>query len=765
MNYDSIKSHFKIKEDQGDSCKAICPAHPDKEASLSIKYDDKEHKTLFYCHAGCETPDIVAAVGLKVSDLFDFEQAPETSKGGKKIVNEYMYRDIQGNVLFEKVRFEPKNFTQKRLIDGATIWGLDGGIYYETFKGSNAWSKKKRDNVATKEFPVCEPVIYNLPEVIQAVKDGKPVFIVEGEKDADNLKKWDLTATCNFDGASSSNKKPKWRKEYNQYFRGAKVIILHDNDDSGIAHRDNIAANLIDEAENIKCPELPGLEEKQDVSDWIEAGHTKEDLMTLIELTDTYDVEGVSNQSLIKFNFSDVGNAERLVAMFGKNIRYNPIRKKWFIWSGKYWEVDTSGKIETMARKVIRKLQQEGIELPSCEENTKLKERISQYVLRSESDAKIKAMINQAKTQNALIIKETDKNGYQLNLLNGTLNLKTGLLEKHNRKDFITRIVNIEYEPQTQCPNWIEFINKIFLDNKELINYIQKSIGYSITGDADLQCFYILHGRGSNGKGTFIKTVMTLLGDYAGLLKGNSLMEKMGDEGARGDLAKLQNKYFVCVNELEEGRSFDEALVKSLSSGSGEAIPVRRMYEEEFDLHPTFKMWMTTNKLPKVKGTDEGIWRRIRKIPFEYSFENDENKNEKFFEELLLPEISGVLNWALEGCLKWQQEGMKLPEIVKFAIDDYRSDMDPVQRFLSEECIISETCKAPISRLYEIYSDWCHENKEYVLSSIKFSKKLSEKGFKQSKSMNTRYWEHIGIVDSEHQLGFTECKDNFIPFN
>jgi len=323
----------------------------------------------------------------------------------------------------------------------------------------------------------------------------------------------------------------------------------------------------------------------------------------------------------------------------------------------------------------------------------------------------------------------------------------------------------VDFKPGATCPNWVEFVDKIFMGNKELIEYIQKSIGYSMTGDANLQCFYILHGQGSNGKGTFMKAVMTILGDYSATLKGNSLMEKIGDEGARGDLAKLEGKYFVCVNELEERKCFDEALVKSLTSGADEVVPVRRMYEEEFDLHPTFKLWMTTNKLPRIKGTDNGIWRRVRKIPFEYNFENDPEKDEHFFENKLMPEMSGILNWALEGCLKWQKEGMKVPDDVKYAIDDYKNEMDPVQRFIDDECIVSETCKVKISELYTCYTDWSHENKEYVLSTIKLSKRLVEKGFKKERNKHGRYWQGIGIVDTEHQEEFTEVHDNILPFD
>lgn len=752
MEFNTIKTHFKIKEDHGDKCKAMCPSHPDKEASLHIKHDNAKGTTILKCFAGCEVRDIVEAAGLKLSDLFDRELKDKDNFNNKNETT-YKYRDASGNVLFEKVRFEAtkdkkKHFSQKRLINGSIVWGLDGGTYYETYSGGNNWSKKKRDNAAMKDFPSCEPVLYNLPELIEAINQDKEVYVVEGEKDAENLRKWGLIATCNFDGASISTQKPKWRKEYNQYFKGAKVIVFNDNDDPGRAHADNIAVQLYEIVEHIKRPEIPGLQEKEDISDWINSGHTREELMEIVSNTVTYEYDDAEEQGLIDFNFSDVGNAERLMAIYGKNIRYSPIRTKWFIWSGKHWEIDNAGKIELLTKNVIRKLQAQGNEiLDDTEKNEKLKESIRKFVLRSEADGRVKAMINQAKTQRGSVIFQTDLNLYKINLKNGTLNLKTGLIENHDRKDFITKVINIGYEPKAKCPNWIEFINKIFLNNQELIDYIQKSIGYSMTGDANLQCFYILHGNGSNGKGTFIKTIMTLLGDYAGTLNGKSLMEKMGDEGARGDLAALEGTRFVCINELEENKSFDESLMKSMSSGASEPIRVRRMYEEEFNLYPQFKMWLTTNKLPKIKGTDDGIWRRVRKIPFEYKF-SGVDKDVYFFEKNLMPEMSGILNWAIEGCLKWQQEGMELPEIVKIAVEEYKSDMDKLGGFISECCLVGERFRIGASQLYQTYETWCRDNGENSMTSTMFGKSIKNKKIEKKRAGIGFFYYGIGLNDS-----------------
>lgn len=300
MDYNSIKAHFKIREDHGDKAKAICPSHPDKEASLSINYDRQESKTLVFCHAGCETRDILDRAGLKISDLFDrpLETSTDDNKNGNRNIEAvYKYKDKDGGLVFEKVRFKGKKFSQRRTVNGQTIWGLDKGTYYETFPGSKSFSSKKPkdnpDSAKTIEAEGVEPVLYNLPNVLKAIENSVAVFIVEGEKDVDNVNKLGLTATCNFDGASKSTQKTKWRSQYNEIFKGAKVVLVPDNDDPGRAHMKSIAENLYGIAESIKIIYLEQLPEKGDISDWLKAGNTKEEFLSLVQKTPVWSPDEV----------------------------------------------------------------------------------------------------------------------------------------------------------------------------------------------------------------------------------------------------------------------------------------------------------------------------------------------------------------------------------------------------------------------------------------------------------------------------------------
>lgn len=742
MDYQTIKSYFNIKQHNRDSCMAICPCHDDKRASLSISYDSIKKKTLIYCHAGCDTKDILSRVGLKIQDLFDENREYRANR--KTIEAIYKYTDSEGKLLFEKVRFHPKSFSQRRYVDGKVVWGLDAGRYYETYPGSGEFSKKERSGVLCFDFPGINPVLYNLPGIIRAVKNSETVYIVEGEKDADKLISLGLAATTNFDGASKSRDCQKWRKEYNETLKGADIVLIPDNDEAGRCHMEHIAKELSSYAKSIKIVELP-VPNKEDVSFYLEKGHTKYELINLIKNTLYKDQSPPGkNISLLTQVLSDVGNAERIIDLYGGIIRYDCIRDRFFIWNGCCWQIDISNSIYKLAKKTLRRFMAE-IDSLDAKGDTSLedmKKKLKSFAVKSENDSRIRAMVNQLKSQPEIMMGDCDSDIYLLNLKNGTLDLRTGILEKHRKEDYITRIVDIEYDEKALCPNWMEFLDKVFMGDKDMIDFVQTSVGYSITGSQKEQCFYMLHGNGANGKTTFLNTIKMITGDYSDYLKASSLMTRQFDDGARGDLAKLQGKRFVCSSELNEGQYFDESLLKCLTGG--ESIPVRFLYGEEFNLKPMFKIWVSTNERPRIRGTDLGIWRRVRLIPFLYTF-TEEERNKDFMEQYIIPELPGILNWVVKGCLKWQKEGMTIPQKSLAEAEDYRDEMDVVQRFLDENCITGDIYTIKVGDLYQRFSAWCGKSGDRPVTSIKFGKKLKEKGFEQCKDRMSRYWKGIGV--------------------
>lgn len=454
--------------------------------------------------------------------------------------------------------------------------------------------------------------------------------------------------------------------------------------------------------------------------------------------------KSIESLSLLGQVLSDVGNAERVIALYGSGIRYDCTRNKFFIWNGCSWQLDTKNSIYKLAKSTLRRLMSEVDSLDAKEDAAikEMKHTLKSFAVRSENDSRIRAMVNQLRSQSEIMYEGWDSGIYKLNLNNGTLDLKTGRLHSHNKNDYITRKINLDYDEKAACPRWMEFLNKIFMEDTGMMDFIQRSIGYSLTGSQKEQCFYMLYGNGANGKTTFLNTIKMITGDYTDSLRASSLMARQFDHGARGDLAKLQGKRFVCASELNDGQYFDESLLKCLTGG--ETIPVRFMYCEEFDLKPYFKIWLCTNEKPRIKGTDLGIWRRVRLIPFLYTF-TDAEKDKDFFQTRLLPELPGILNWAVEGCLKWMSDGITIPEISLAELENYRQEMDVVQRFVDECCILGDMYTIRVGDLYQRYCTWCSKSGDRTMTGIKFGKKMKEKGFEQIKDKYARRWKGIGV--------------------
>ncbi|PWX14736.1 hypothetical protein CYK66_14920 [Clostridium perfringens] len=336
---------------------------------------------------------------------------------------------------------------------------MEEGIHTETFPGSNSWSMKKRPGAKTAFWPEQEQLLYNLPNLMKAVKDKEIVYIVEGEKDADNLILRGLVATTTSIGATKGDLGKKWPSRFNKYFKGANVVLLPDNDAPGRAFMEHIAEQIKELANSVKIVELPNLDEKGDVSDWFEDGNDIYDLLDLAKRTDEF-VQYKGN-IIYDFNWSDVGNAERLISIYGKDIKFNVNQGKWYVWNGVNWELDNSFKVENLYRRVLRKFQKDivNINIQGDEQATsKQKEKAKAFVLRNETDGKIKGVLNQAKTFQGVNFIESDKDDYLFNTPEATINLRNLNQKKHDRRDLITQCSNYSFNRENdKCPNWIAF--------------------------------------------------------------------------------------------------------------------------------------------------------------------------------------------------------------------------------------------------------------------------------------------------------------------
>ena len=439
--------------------------------------------------------------------------------------------------------------------------------------------------------------------------------------------------------------------------------------------------------------------------------------------------------------FTDTTNAYRLFVEYGKDIRYNALWKKWLVWNGIQWEMDDGHLVHAKGLEMIRAMYEE------IKKTADYRDRIEieKHAIQSESARRRKATIETATWITELNVKteQLDNDPWLFNVKNGTIDLRTGEIRKHRQDDLITRIANVEYDPAATCPAWKKFIMEIMNYNTDLIHFIQNAAGWAITGDTSEQTMFILFGTGANGKSTFLNTIMNLLGDYAIATPTETFMKKVGDQ-ITNDIARLRGTRFVTTTEAEHGRRLSEPLIKQITGN--DRMTARFLYGEFFNFVPTFKIFMATNHKPVIKGTDHGIWRRIKLIPFTTRIE--EEKQDKHLEQKLRLEGPGILNWLIEGARRWYAEGLKTPNIIIKATDEYRSEMDIMGNFIRERCIQQAGLSIKARELFKCYEEWCEENNERTSSERFFGLRLKELGVEQKRYNDGRYWQGIGIRGS-----------------
>ncbi|WP_350300619.1 phage/plasmid primase, P4 family [Peribacillus frigoritolerans] len=450
------------------------------------------------------------------------------------------------------------------------------------------------------------------------------------------------------------------------------------------------------------------------------------------------------------FHLTELGNAERIVYYHGDNIRYcNEL--EWLIWNGKQWQEDSKRNIEALAAKTLRGLYQES----KTEEDRYRAKQLNDWAKKCEKRAIRINSILDVRPMVSIKKKDLDAHKFLFNCDNGVIDLKTGELSPHDRDLLFTKISPIEYKKDAKCPNWIGFLESIFLTPEgkpdfELIGFLQKAIGYSFTGVTKEQIMFFLFGNGRNGKSTFINTIQDLLGDYGRQTNSDTFLKKKNDSGINNDVARLDGARFVSAVESEEGQQLSESLVKQITGG--EKMSARFLRQEYFEFTPEFKVFFTTNHKPIIKGSDEGIWRRIKLIPFTVTIPKD--KIDYDLPDKLAREMPGILRWAVEGCLKWQADGLGEPDAVRDATEEYRQDMDILGPFIDENCSIKVNAKIEAKTLYENYTKWCYQNNEMELKNRVFYRQLEIRGFKKEKGAKNKNFIHGITLNQYAGAGF-----------
>jgi P4 family phage/plasmid primase-like protien len=433
------------------------------------------------------------------------------------------------------------------------------------------------------------------------------------------------------------------------------------------------------------------------------------------------------------YNLTDAGNMERLVWRYKNRFLFCP-QRDWYAWDSRRWVADATRAIIGASLSTTRKIMEdelpralEGIDTSTKEGQDRvsdIKKAYREWEKTSESRPRLEAMTSLAESFIPVELNRFDNDAMLFNLTNGTINLRTGELQPHRRADYLTNLSPVEYDPVAECPLWLSFLDDVTAGKEDLIRYLQRAVGYSLTGLTVEHCMFLLYGTGRNGKSTFLEVIRHLMGSYGKAAHMNTFVVQQNDNSIPNDLAMLHAARFVSATESDDGKRLAESKIKQITGG--DTLVARFLHKEFFEFKPQFKIWLGTNYKPTIYGTDEGIWRRIRLIPFDVYI--PDGKKDETLTQKLISEASGILNWALQGLEEYLLHGLMEPDIVKGSTEEYRAQQDWMTRFLEEIAEVSLDCDIPARQLYEQYCDWCHKTGEFKLKEQKFAEGMKQKG-------------------------------------
>jgi P4 family phage/plasmid primase-like protien len=578
-----------------------------------------------------------------------------------------------------------------------------------------------------------------------------PLYFVEGEKKALALCQLGYAAIglCGVWG---------WRSKgcvlkgiVNLFLKNRVVVIVFDSDkykNSHIAKAEyNFALYLRKREAIVKIVNLDvalGKGVDDQIKDFLAKGNIETLKKEYLEAPVSYEdyIAKHRETKSIASKYTDYWNAEKLVELYGKDFRWCQELKSWFVWSGKVWKKDPGGLyVERLAKKMTKEMMKSQ------------NEELLKHAKDSQNKYRLAAMVELAKSEEGIEIStsELDNNGYLLNCDNCTIDLRTGEPLPHNKEHYLTRIIKTKYDPKAQCPRWIAFLEKIFPGKKDIINFLQRVAGYCLTDSTGEHCIFILYGTGRNGKNTFLDTIRMILGEYATVTGTETLMIKRENGGGPSEhLARLWGRRLVMASESDEKNSLSEATIKKLSGDR--TVCARFLHANSFEYCPTYKIFLVTNYKPAIHGTDEGIWSKIKLIPFEEKIPKEERVMD--YDKILLnEEAPGILRWMIEGCIFWQKDGLGIIKEIEEATNKYREDEDFFGGFLKDTTISKDHLEASSFELYALLKQYCVDNGRHYPSQQKFAKYLESKGFKKTQrsfglEKGRMFWKGLGISSS-----------------
>lgn len=462
--------------------------------------------------------------------------------------------------------------------------------------------------------------------------------------------------------------------------------------------------------------------------------------------------------------FTTTANALRLLEKHGNNLRFCQSLKVWLIWNGRYWEADEEdgAKMRQLARDMA--IEYGDAVLARAQESDPTKGL--RWASASLQHKTVVATVKDCEWQEGTSVtaKQLDTHLDLLVVGNGTINLRSGVLSPSEREHLLTRGLDINFDPEALCPNWLKFLRHVFNFDEQLFRYVWTALGYSLTGRTREQKFFFLYGSGRNGKSTFMTTIMRILGPYAARTQAETLMlDKKGRRPgeASSDLATLRGKRFITSAEIPMNAALNEALIKGFTGS--EIITCRPLYSGEIQYIPEGKVWMAGNYKPRIEGTDEGIWRRTQLIPFTVYIPDD--KIDMHLEEKLIAESEGILAWMVEGARMWYEGGLPACDLIEQETRHYRSDEDPFSSFFETQISKSDSSKSNvrIREIFSLYQAWAlEEGVERVMDIRQLSKALVNRGFVKKKSNGDSVFQ--GIVFRQNTAAVRSIEQNALDY-
>lgn len=432
---------------------------------------------------------------------------------------------------------------------------------------------------------------------------------------------------------------------------------------------------------------------------------------------------------------TDMANARRVHVRHGSRLHYT-VERGWLVWSGRHWQIDDKAV-------AVAQLAKESAE--------SMLDEIRAAVDQKQAFRDAKAAAQKRAIEAAIWLARSEPGVYQqlitfdadpmiLNVGNGIVDLTTGALRPHDPAARCTMLAGCDFEPAAEAPRWRRFIGEVCLENVELMDYVQRMCGYLLTASVQEHCLFFLHGGGRNGKSVLVEAVMRVMGDYACAAEPEMLMTRK-HVGIPNDVARLRGRRAVFLNETNQGHRFDEAKLKNLTGG--DKLNARFLREEFFDFAPTHKLCLRGNHKPTVNGTDEGIWSRLRLIPFNLRLAQSEI--DQALPAALALELPGILAWCVAGCLEWQRHGLATPQVILDALTEYRAESDTLGRFLDEKCDLNPNRRVSSSLLFTRYREYCDAASERWLSAKDFPGEMERRGFERSKIHGQKHFQGLDL--------------------